>query len=275
MSSRRPVALTIAGTDSGGGAGVVADVKTFVAHGVWATVAVTAVTAQNTLGVRAWTALEPSMVRAQVEAVAMDIGVDAVKTGMLANGAIVDAVVLAVRDLRLGPLVVDTVLRSTHGDTLLDADALDVLRAQLLPLALVVTPNLAEAGALVAGTVTDRASMEEAGRELVAMGAGAALVKGGHLDDDTASPDCLVVAGQAEPEWLDGPRLASRHMHGTGCTLSAAITAELARGRTLSDACRRAKVFLTRAIRGGVELGAGAGPVDPAGTKLLPGDRGG
>ena len=263
MTPRRPVALTIAGVDSGGGAGVVADAKTFEAHGVWATVAVTAVTAQYTLGVHAWAALEPALVRAQIEAVAGDIGVDAVKTGMLATAAIVSVVAAAVRDLGIGPLVVDPVLASTHGADLLAADALDVVRAELLPLARLVTPNLAEAEALVGSPVTDRATMEAAARELVAMGAGAALVKGGHLAEDRASPDCLVMVGESEAHWLDGPRLAGRHTHGTGCTLSAAIAAELALGRALPDACRRAKAFVARAIAGGLDLGAGVGPVDP------------
>jgi hydroxymethylpyrimidine/phosphomethylpyrimidine kinase len=267
VTARRPVALTVAGVDSGGGAGVVADAKTFEAHGVWATVAVTAVTAQNTLGVHAWAALDPTLVRAQIEAVVGDLGAQAVKTGMLATAGIVAAVAAAVRDLGLGPLVVDTVLLSTGGDSLLGAGGLEVLRADLLPLARLVTPNLAEAEALVGGAVTDRASMVTAARELVAMGAAAALVKGGHLADDGFSPDCLVTAGEPEPLWLDGPRLAARHTHGTGCTLSAAVTAELAWGCPLPDACRRAKAFVTRAIAAGVDLGAGVGPVDPGAAR--------
>lgn len=256
-----PVALTIAGTDSGGGAGVTADLKTFEAHGVWGTAAVVAVTAQNTLGVQAFETLPAALVRAQVESVATDVGVDAAKTGMLATAELVGAVAAAVRDFGVGPLVVDPVFVSKHGDTLLADDAVAALRAELLPSAAVVTPNLPEAEALVGFGIVDRAAMAEAARALVAAGAGAALVKGGHLAAE-ASPDCLVVAG-SPPVWLEGARLPGRHTHGTGCALSAAITAGLARGVPLAEACRAAKAFVERAIAAGVELGGGVGPVDP------------
>jgi len=256
-----PVALTIAGSDSGGGAGIVADLKTFEAHGVWGTAALVAVTAQNTLGVQAFEVLPPSLVRAQIESVTSDIGVDAAKTGMLASAVLVSAVAAAVRDFGVGRLVIDPVFVSKHGDTLLADDAVGALRDELLPLAAVVTPNLPEASGLVGGDVEDRASMVACARELVGRGAGAALVKGGHLLGEE-SPDCLLVAG-AEPVWLEGRRIPGRNTHGTGCVVSAAITAGLAKGASVEDACRAAKGFVEQAIAAGLELGRGVGPVNP------------
>ncbi len=263
MPDARPVALTIAGTDSGGGAGVFADLKTFAAHGVWGTAAVVAVTAQNTLGVQAFEVLPAALVRAQVASVAGDIGVQAAKTGMLATAEMVAAVAAAVSDHLAGvPLVVDTVFISKHGDTLLSDDAVGALCHELIPMAALVTPNLPEAAALVGFVVDTTAAMEEAARLLVAAGAGAALVKGGHLGGNR-SPDCFLAAG-GEVSWLDGARLSGRHTHGTGCVLSAACVARLARGEALTGAVREAKTFVTRAIEHGVGLGAGVGPVDPA-----------
>lgn len=261
MSPKRPVALTIAGTDSGGGAGIAADLKTFEAHGVWGTMAVVAVTAQNTLGVQAFATLPPDLVRQQILAVAGDIGVDAAKTGMLAGAELVSSVAAGVIDAGIRRLVVDPVFVSKHGDTLLADDAVEALRVELLPLATVVTPNLPEAERLVGGAIADRPAMVEAGRALVAAGAQVALVKGGHLAGDQ-SPDCLVAAG-AEPVWLEGERIPGRHTHGTGCVLAAAITAEMARGMDPADACIAAKRFVERAIAAGAPLGAGVGPVDP------------
>ncbi len=257
----RRVALTIAGSDSGGGAGVAADLKTFEAHGVWGTLALTAVTAQNTLGVHASEAVSPELVRVQVGAVASDIGVDAAKTGMLATADVAEAVADAVRDFGVRPLVVDPVLRSSRGDILLGADGVDVVRERLLPLAAVVTPNLAEAAALTGRHVEDRAGMEDAARALVDLGAAVALVTGGHLYDDSAV-DCLLDAG-ARPTWLEAPRVSTESTHGTGCVLSAAICAEMARGMEPADACVAAKQFTARAIAGGVALGSGPGAVDP------------
>ena len=268
MSARPPVAMTIAGSDSGGGAGIVADLKTFEALGVWGTTALVAVTAQNTLGVQAFETLPASLVRSQIESVVTDIGVDAAKTGMLASAELVSAVAAAVRDFGVGSLVVDPVFVSKHGDTLLADDAVAALRSELLPLASIVTPNLPEASALVGFDVVDRSSMVQCAEELVAVGVGAVLVKGGHLADGEESPDCLVVAGDADPVWLEGDRIAGRHTHGTGCVLSAAITAELARGRTPAEACVTAKRFVERAIAAGLELGAGVGPVNPGWSRL-------
>lgn len=261
VSGRPPVALTIAGTDSGGGAGVAADLKTFEAHGVWGTCAVVAVTAQNTLGVQAFQTVPAALVQAQVRSVASDIGIDAAKTGMLASADLVRAVAEVVRELGVDPLVVDPVLVSKHGDPLLSDDAVDALRSDLLPLATVVTPNLPEAARLVGFEVGDRQTMEAAGRALVDLGPAVALVKGGHLGGDT-SPDCLVVAGEPAV-WLEATRQAARPTHGTGCVLSAALCAELARGMDPPDACVAAHHFVARAIAAGVELGAGVGPVDP------------
>lgn len=258
---RRPVAFTIAGTDSGGGAGVTADLKTFEAHGVWGTAAVTAVTAQNTLGVQAFDAISPALVRAQIESVVTDIGVDAAKTGMLASLPLVEAVAQAVRDFGVQPLVVDPVMVSKHGSRLLEEGANSSLFSALLPLATVVTPNLDEASVLAGFPVVDRETMEEAGRVLAGAGPQVVLITGGHVPDEDVSPDLMVVGGDLR--WLEGPRIDSRHTHGTGCALSAAICAELARGMEPPDACIAAKHFVERAIAAGVDIGSGVGPVDP------------
>jgi hydroxymethylpyrimidine/phosphomethylpyrimidine kinase len=260
VTERPPVAMTIAGSDSGGGAGIVADLKTFEAHGVWGTCAVVAVTAQNTLGVQAFESLSPALVRQQVRSVVGDIGVDAAKTGMLASAELVEAVGDVLGEVGHPALVVDPVFVSKHGDPLLADDAVDAMRRRLLPLAAVVTPNLPEASALAGLDVGDREAMVEAARRLEGAGAGTVMVKGGHLGGE-ASPDLVWSGG--EGRWLEAPRVPGRHTHGTGCVLSAAITAELARGMDAPDACVAAKAFVTRAIAAGVELGAGVGPVNP------------
>ena len=257
----RPVALTIAGSDSSGGAGIVADLKTFEAHGVWGTVALTAVTAQNTLGVQAVESLTPEMVRAQILSVVADLGVDAAKTGMLASAGIVESVAGTVVELGVRPLVVDPVMVASTGGRLLDPDAVEAVCRLLLPRATVLTPNLAEAAALVGFDVVDRATMERAAAALADMGPQVVLVKGGHLAG-AASPDCLLVAGDA-PAWLEGPRLPDRGAHGSGCVLAAAICAELARGMEPADACVAAKRFVARAIEAGPVLGEGVVPVEP------------
>jgi len=261
MGLNGPVALTIAGTDSGGGAGATADLKVFEALGVWGTVAITAVTVQNTLGVSAVHLVPPSVIGAQIEAVARDIGVDAAKTGMLGSAAAVAAVIAAIDAAGIRRLVVDPVLLATDGARLLADDALDMVRDQLLARASLVTPNLAEAAALVGFAVDDRGAMLAAGEALRRLGASAVLVKGGHLADESTSPDLLCRA--AGCEWLDGPRHSSAHTHGTGCVLSAAIAAYLAQGDEVGDACRRAKRFVARAIAAGRPIGSGIGPVDP------------
>ena len=264
--NRRRVALTIAGTDSGAGAGVAADLKTFQAHGVWGTSAVTAVTAQNTLGVQAVEGVTPELVRAQIASVASDFEVDAAKTGMLGSAAVVDAVAEAVATYGLNRLVVDPVLVAGHGETLLSPEGLDVLRRKLLPRAAVVTPNLAEAEALLQweqGSIGDRPSMERAAVALLDLGPEVVMVTGGHLRGEAdVSADCVAIAGEL-PDWLEGRRIPTNHTHGTGCVLSAAICAEIARGMDAADACVSAKHFVERAIAAGVALGSGVGPVDP------------
>jgi hydroxymethylpyrimidine/phosphomethylpyrimidine kinase len=255
-----PVALTIAGSDSGGGAGIEADLKTFEAHGVWGTAAITGVTAQNSLGVQASEGVSPELVRAQMASVAADLGVDAAKTGMLVDAETATTVAVTVAQLGIGPLVIDPVLVSSHGDTLLDLDGIDVLREQLLPLATVVTPNLAEAAVLANQAVDTRDAMEAAAGVISRMGPSVVLITGGHLPGD-ASPDCLCVDGRTR--WLEGARLPAVHTHGSGCVLSAAICAGLANGMDPGDACVAAKRFTARAIAAGFPLGSGTGPVDP------------
>jgi hydroxymethylpyrimidine/phosphomethylpyrimidine kinase len=265
---RRPVALTIAGSDSSGGAGVAADLKTFEAHGVWGTAAVTAVTAQNTLGVQAWEAVSPELVRAQMASVAVDLSVDAAKTGMLATAEIVEVVAATVAELGIGPLVVDPVLVSGHGDRLLDAEGIDALKERLFPLASVVTPNIGEAAALTGRPVEERVTMVAAARAIAELGPDVVLVTGGHLEGDD-SPDCVFAGG--EVRWLESPRIRTRDTHGGGCVLSAALCAELARGMEPLDACVAAKRFAERAIAAGVAMGSGTGPVDPGWGRGLEG----
>jgi hydroxymethylpyrimidine/phosphomethylpyrimidine kinase len=256
------VALTIAGSDSGGGAGVLADAAAFRAVGVWPTAAITAVTAQNTLGVDAVAVMDPNLVLAQIHAVVRDIGVDAVKTGMLGDARVAAAVAAAADELP--SLVVDPVLVSSSGTPLLDVDGVDVVRARLVPAATLVTPNLPEAAVLTGLEVTDRDGMAAAAESLVAMGARAVLVTGGHLPGDVVA-DCLYAGGRCR--WFEAPRHPAVHTHGTGCVLSAVITAHLARGDGLDDAVRAARAAVRRAIERGVALGSGVGPVD-AGAAL-------
>jgi hydroxymethylpyrimidine/phosphomethylpyrimidine kinase len=255
-----PRALTIAGSDSGGGAGIQADLNTFGAFGVFGTTAVTAVTVQNTLGVSGFEELSPRTVADQIRAVVDDIGVDAAKTGMLASEPIVAAVADAVAAGGIPALVVDPVSVSKHGHRLLAEDAVATLRERILPLATLVTPNLPEAAVLAGITVEVPDDMLRAGERLLELGAAAALVKGGHLQGAGAD-DLFVDANRRE--WLRGERLPTRNTHGTGCVLSAAIAAGLARGDGLLDAVRAGKEFVTEAIRHALPIGGGIGPVDP------------
>ncbi|BDG01029.1 bifunctional hydroxymethylpyrimidine kinase/phosphomethylpyrimidine kinase [Anaeromyxobacter oryzae] len=252
------VALTIAGSDSGGGAGIQADLRTFAAHRLHGTSAITAVTAQNSVGVSAWVALEARMVVAQIEAVATDMPVAATKTGMLANAEIISAVADAAGRLPLGPLVVDPVMVAKSGDRLLDAAAERAYVERLFPRAALVTPNLFEAEALLGRPVRDLAAMREAARELARSGARAVLVKGGALAGDAVD---VLFDGERLVE-IPGPRVDTRNVHGTGCTLSAAICARLARGEGLVDAVRGAKAYLVEALRRSYAVGRGRGPVD-------------
>jgi hydroxymethylpyrimidine/phosphomethylpyrimidine kinase len=255
-----PVALTIAGSDSGGGAGIQADLKTFEAFGVWGTTAVTGVTAQNTLGVQDALVLPARLVEAQIESVAIDLGVTAAKTGMLGNAAVIRAVASAVSTFQISPLVVDPVLVTSHGEMLLEKTAVGVLCELLLPICGIVTPNLPEAEAMLRHPVEGLDGMIAAAQEIAALGPGAVLVKGGHMEG-ADSTDVLWLDGEVHV--LEGPRIPGRNSHGTGCTLSAAICAELARGKDLVEACRSAKEFVTGAIVAGLDVGAGVGPVNP------------
>jgi hydroxymethylpyrimidine/phosphomethylpyrimidine kinase len=253
-----PIALTIAGSDSGGGAGIQADLKTFHAFGVFGTSAVTAVTAQNTLGVEAIHSVPLTDVRAQIDAVVADLRPAALKTGMLASASLVTTVATAIREHGLETVVVDPVMVATSGDRLLAADAERTLVAELLPLATLLTPNLEEASILSGIPVEDVASMRAAAVGLVEMGASAVLVKGGHLDGDAVD---LLWDGATERVW-SRPRIDTRHTHGTGCTLSAAVTAGLAHGRDLISAVDAATRFIRRAIADAPGLGHGRGPVN-------------
>jgi hydroxymethylpyrimidine/phosphomethylpyrimidine kinase len=254
-----PIALTIAGSDPGGGAGIQADLKTFHQFGVFGTSAITALTAQNTLGVTGVHVVPAEFVRAQLEALAADLPPQAIKTGMLATKALVEEVAGWVARDRSRAYVLDPVMVATSGHRLLDADAEDAVRRLLVPLAAIVTPNLDEAELLVGHPVRDVAAMERAGAALLALGAKGALIKGGHLDGDVVV-DLLVIPGATVR--YERPRIDTTSTHGTGCTLSAAITAGLAHGRPLDQAAAEALDFVARAIAAAPGLGAGHGPLN-------------
>lgn len=254
------IALTIAGSDSGGGAGIQADLKTFHRFGVFGTSVITAITAQNTRGVSAWEAVSVPLIRGQLDAVATDLRPAALKSGMLADREVVAAVADGLTAHRLEPYVLDPVMVATSGDPLLAADAVSAIIERLFPLATLVTPNLDEAGLLLGRPVRTESAMAEAARHFVeALGAGAALVKGGHLEGPEAV-DVLCVDGTVHT--FRHPRLTTTSTHGTGCTLSAAITAQLAFGRSLLEAVRDALAFVHRAIATAPGLGAGHGPLN-------------
>ena len=260
-----PIALTIAGSDSGGGAGIQADLKVFLALGCHGTSALTALTAQNTVAVTGIHEVPEEFVVAQIDAVASDIGVDAAKTGMLASPGIVEAVAKAVEANRIDKLVVDPVFVSKHRDTLLAGEAVDGLKGRLFPLATVITPNLYETSALVGRDVTTLDDMKRAAEQLQGLGSRAVLVKGGHLPGERAID---VLYDGSEMVELDGPRFDTEDTHGTGCAISAAITARLAHGDDLVTAVRFAKEFVGGAIERGLRIGKGYGPVNP-GWKML------
>jgi hydroxymethylpyrimidine kinase/phosphomethylpyrimidine kinase len=255
------VALTIAGSDSGGGAGIQADLKTFAAHGVYGTCAVTAVTAQNTVEVAGVEDVSPGIVGLQIDAVVRDIGVDAAKTGMLSSRATIEAVARKLKEHAIEKVVVDPVMVAKSGVRLLDPSAIASLVDWLVPRALVVTPNLPEAEALVGFPIEagDEEAIGRAARRIVEMGAQAALIKGGH-GKGLESVDLLYASGRFRS--YRAPRIETTRTHGTGCTFSAAIAAGLARGLELENAVERAKVYLTAALRRGVAIGKGHGPVD-------------
>ena len=261
-TAKIPIALTIAGSDSSGGAGIQADLKTFSAFGVYGASVLTALTAQNTRGVQGVEPVRPAFVEAQLASVLDDLDVRAIKTGMLANSAIVSAVAGALARVPAIPVVVDPVMVATSGDSLLAADAIAALKGELLPRATLVTPNLPEAAALLGVCVaTSEGETIEQARAIAQFGSRAVLVKGGH-GHGAEAVDILVAGGTVLR--LAAPRIDTPHTHGTGCTLSAAIAALLARGAGLEEAVRRAKAYVSAALGSGRDLGVGHGngPVD-------------
>ena len=253
------VAMTIAGSDSGGGAGIQADLKTFAAHGVYGTSSIAAVTAQNTEAVTGIQTMAPKIVALQIDAVVEDIGVDAAKTGMLATADVIFVVAHKLEEHPIEKAVVDPVMVAGSGDRLCEPSAIETLKKELVPRAYIVTPNLPEAEALVGFPVDEEGAVKGACRQIVEMGAKAVVIKGGRA------------TGEESIDWLyDGrrfsrfaaPRIASRNTHGTGCTFSAAIAAQLARGAQLEAAVRSAKRYLTAVLEVGVAIGRGHGPVD-------------
>ena len=257
------IALTIAGSDSGGGAGIQADIKTFSALGVYGASVITALTAQNTMRVEAVHVVPPDFVLAQMLAVAADLRVDAIKIGMLATAPVIEAVAEGLKDYQGVPVVLDPVMIAASGDPLLDPEAVDALRTVLIPLATLITPNLAEAAALLASSpARNEYEMAMQAWQLRDAGAKAVLVKGGHGEGATSID--ILFAG-VEPERLEAPRCDTRNTHGTGCTLSAAIAAQLAKGTMLADAVASAKDYVTAAIFAADSLdigsGQGRGPV--------------
>ncbi|WP_072391206.1 bifunctional hydroxymethylpyrimidine kinase/phosphomethylpyrimidine kinase [Hyphomicrobium sp. CS1GBMeth3] len=257
-----PIALTIAGSDSSGGAGIQADIKTFTALGVYGASVLTAITAQNTQGVQDVLTLPPAIIAAQMTSIASDLAVGAIKTGMLADTATVDTVVNGLSAFRGVPLVVDPVMVATSGDVLLAPDAIDAVRTRLFPRATVVTPNLREAARLLDEEIATSADeMEAQGRRLLALGPEAVLMKDGHGEGPEATDILVLQSGSLR---FSAPRIATRATHGTGCTLAAAIAARLAEGDSLPSAVGAAKDYVWIAIKGGQTLavGKGNGPVD-------------
>jgi hydroxymethylpyrimidine/phosphomethylpyrimidine kinase len=254
------VALSIAGSDSSGGAGIQADLKTFAALGVYGTSAITAITAQSTVGVLEAFALSADLVTAQIEAVAGDIDVHAVKTGMLAEAAIVEAVAAAIKELDLPLLVVDPVIASTRGDRLLDDDGVQMLCRELLPLAHVVTPNIPEAEALSGRRILSKEDAEEAARRIHGLGPTAVIITGGH-QPDTGHVSDLLFDGQRFSRFRTA-RIDAANAHGTGCTFAAAVAAYLALGQDLASAAERSQQYVAGAIQHALAIGHGHGLLD-------------
>jgi hydroxymethylpyrimidine/phosphomethylpyrimidine kinase len=254
--------LIVAGSDSGGGAGIQADIKAVTMLGAFAATAITALTAQNTEGVHGVLPIDPAFIRQQMEVVLDDIGADAIKTGMLHDAAVIDTVAAVVAERAAAiPLVLDPVMAAKGGAPLIQADAVDALKTRLLPRAAVLTPNLPEAEILCGRAINDVAAMREAALALLALGCDAVLLKGGHLDGDTVHD--VLVSGTGFAEWTS-PRIATRHTHGTGCTLASAIAAGLAQGMAVVPAVERARDYVQRAIASAPGLGRGHGPLDHA-----------
>lgn len=262
MIKRYATVLTIAGSDSSGGAGIQADLKTFSAMGCYGMSVITAVTAQNTIGFSAIHPIPTDVIARQIDAVLEDIGADAIKIGMLHSSAVIETVADRLRHHRAKNIVVDPVMVAKSGNRLLQEEATQALCNTLLPLATVITPNLPEAAVLLGREVKRKEQMLDAAHDLTRLGAQAVLLKGGHLDDEQ-SPDILVIRHLEEPVVLEAPRVKTSNTHGTGCTLSSAIAACLAKGLDIVEAVQRAKAYLTRALAAGAdyELGHGRGPV--------------
>jgi hydroxymethylpyrimidine/phosphomethylpyrimidine kinase len=268
QESAKPRILVVAGSDSGGGAGIQADIKTITMLGGFAMTAVTALTAQNTLGVEEVLPIEPRFVAAQMRAVLSDLGADAIKTGMLGSRRVVEVVAEQCESVAFGiPLIVDPVMVAKGGARLLDQGALDALVLRLLPLASLLTPNVPEAELLTGMTIKTPHDLERAADALLALGPSAVLMKGGHLEGDTVV-DLLRTADGAQHRF-EGPRVVSRSTHGTGCTLASAIAAGIAEGLTLQGAVERARAYVVQAIRLAPGLGRGHGPLEFA-HPLLP-----
>jgi len=250
-------ALTIAGSDSGGGAGIQADLKTFAARGVYGMSVLTAVTAQNTLGVQGVWDVPPSFIALQIDSIMSDIGVDAVKTGMLSNISAIEAIAAKVREYHLSPLVIDPVMVAKGGDKLLQDDAREALIHQLLPLATVVTPNLFEAQVLSGNEISNLETVRRAAQVIYAMGPKSVVIKGGHLLVESEAIDVLYDGH----DFLEfhAPRLQTRSDHGTGCTFASAIAAELAKGASIPEAVQAAKDYLSAILRLSIDLGIGHG----------------
>ena len=269
-----PRVLSIAGSDSGGGAGIQADLKTFAALGCYGMTAITAITAQNTCGVRAIHPIPAQMLRDQIDAVLEDIGADAVKIGMLHGPAIVRTVAEAIDRHALKNVVFDPVMVATSGAVLIDNAAVDVLVRELFPRAVVITPNLDEAALLVGRLLTSASDMEHAAQALIDKGARAVLIKGGHLPGDTVID--LLVTHSGEKFWMQAPRIHSPNTHGTGCTLSSAMAAHLALGASLVDAVQHARTYVREALQAGAQVrtGTGSGPLNhghaPLAMRLKP-----
>lgn len=272
FTHRYPRVLSIAGSDSGGGAGIQADLKTFAALGCFGMTAITALTAQNTTGVRAIHGVPPQMLRDQIDAVVEDIGTDAVKIGMLHAPDIVHTVAQAIDHHRLAQVVLDPVMIATSGAVLIAQDAVQALVQQLFPRSVLVTPNLDEAGFLVGRTLSTETDMQAAAHELLARGARAVLIKGGHLAGDQVSDLFQTAEGEAPGQsfWLHAPRIATANTHGTGCTLSSAIAAHLALGHELPQAVRLAHAYVRQALLAGapVRTGQGSGPLNHSATPV-------
>ncbi len=258
MGMKLKCCVTVAGSDSGGGAGIQADLKVFSAFGVYGASVVTAVTAQNTLGVRAVEEVSPEMVGAQLEAVLEDLGADAVKVGMVSSAGAIEAIAATLERCPHGPVVLDPLMVSKNGVRLLREEACGALVGRLFPLARLVTPNVPEAECLTGMRIVSREDMVRASEALLGLGAQAVLVKGGHFGG-ASSDDLLNDGGRLH--WLGGERLAARHTHGTGCTLSSAIAAQVALGVPLPVSCASAKSYVRRAMSAGLSLGGGCGPL--------------